>query len=325
MNYKSFADLHEDIRKNIGKIKADDFDLIVGIPRSGIIPAYTIALLLNKNCTDIRCLVKNEPLVKGKTRQIVHDFELPSEAKKILLVDDSIRSGQSLKDELEKLPTNLKNKITTLAIYSSLKHRDDVDIFLEYLSMPRVFEWNIYHHSIIKNSCVDIDGILCIDPTEEENDDGDKYRFFLLNAKPLFLPSGKIHTLVTNRLEKYRAETEKWLQIYGVKYESLIMLDLPSKEERLRLKIHSKHKAECYLKSGLNLFIESNQIQAEEIHRLTKKPVYCAESNKIYAAGPIFKFELKQEHKVHRCIKLLRRRLPEKYKNVFKKYIWFKL
>ena len=48
---------------------------------------------------------------------------------------------------------------------------------------------------------MDIDGVLCADPTPEENDDGEKYRHFLLNAPPLFIPKVTIGTLVTSRLE----------------------------------------------------------------------------------------------------------------------------
>lgn len=51
---------------------------------------------------------------------------------------------------------------------------------------------------------MDIDGVLCADPTPEENDDGEKYRHFLLNTPPLFIPKVTIGTLVTSRLEKYR-------------------------------------------------------------------------------------------------------------------------
>jgi uncharacterized HAD superfamily protein/adenine/guanine phosphoribosyltransferase-like PRPP-binding protein len=284
MDYKCFSDLNEDIRKNIGKISSYDFDLVVGIPRSGMVPAYMIALLLNKECTDITSLIENKPLKRGITRQTKIDLKYPSDAKKIVLVDDSIMSGESLKHELLKIPDEVKSKITTLAIYSSLPFRKDIDLFFEYVPAPRVFEWNVYHHSIVRHSCVDIDGVLCVDPTEEENDDGGRYRFFLLNAKPLILPHEKIHTLVTNRLEKYRPETEAWLKMHNVEYANLIMLGLPSKEERQRQGIHAKHKAKHYLKSELNFFIESDKYQAEEICKITSKPVFCVENNRLYTA-----------------------------------------
>jgi uncharacterized HAD superfamily protein/adenine/guanine phosphoribosyltransferase-like PRPP-binding protein len=284
MHYKSFTDLNDDIKKNIHLLQNKNFDLVVGIPRSGMIPAYKIALFLNLECTDINSFIRNEVLKKGKTRQSKNNLIYPHKAKKILLVDDSIYTGNSLKKELADIPQKLKNKITTLAIYSSKESRDDIDIFFEYVPMPRVFEWNIFHHSILSLSCVDIDGVLCLDPTNKENDDGERYKNFLVNAKPLFLPTGKIYALVTSRLEKYRKETETWLKKYNIEYEYLIMLDLPTMYERRKLGIHAKHKADYYKKSKAVLFIESNPSQSIEIRNRTSKNVYCVENNTLYKA-----------------------------------------
>ncbi|WP_377519775.1 hypothetical protein [Priestia megaterium] len=287
MNYRSYSDLSCVIRDNIPLLQSKEFDLIVGLPRSGMIPAYMIALHLNKKCCDIDSLVNNVALKTGSTRKSKEDILYPNEAKNILIVDDSIWSGKSLTSELLRMPDDIKSKITTLAIYSTKKVRDDVDLILEYLPTPRVFEWNIFHHSIVERSCFDIDGVLCIDPTEDQNDDGEQYVNFLLNALPLMIPTGKVHSLVTSRLEKYRPQTEDWLKRNGIKYDSLIMLDLPSKEERQRLGIHASHKAEAYKKSNQDLFFESERAQAIEIHRLTKKPVYCIETNEMFTKGKI--------------------------------------
>lgn len=102
---------------------------------------------------------------------------------------------------------------------------------------------------------------------------------FLKNAKPLILPSYKIHSLVTSRLEKYRKETEEWLQKYNIEYENLIMLDLPSKEERQRLNAHASHKLNYYKKTNTDLFIESDYYQAIKISKGTGKVVFCVDKN----------------------------------------------
>lgn len=282
MNYKNFANVSTDIRKNIFKIQDTQYDLVVGLPRSGMIPAYMIALHLNIEVTDLGSLIENIPLKKGSTRKSKKDFNLPQQAMKILLVDDSIDTGNSLKNDLNLLPDELREKVTTVAIYSSKSERTDIDIFFEYLPSPRIFEWNVFHKSTLVYSCVDIDGVLCIDPTEEENDDGEKYINFILNAKPLFLPTAKIHSLVTSRLEKYRSETEQWLSKHNIIYDHLIMLNLPSKKERQRLSAHGKHKAIYYKASKTDLFIESDARQASEISNLTGKVVLCIDNNTFY-------------------------------------------
>ena len=59
------------------------------------------------------------------------------------------------------------------------------------------------------------------------------------------------------------------------------MLDLPSKEERLRQNRHSSHKADYYRDSGCRLFIESEVGQATNITRMTGRPVYCVDAHQM--------------------------------------------
>jgi len=315
ISFKTFHDLSMDIRNNLHKIQGDKYDLIVGLPRSGMIPAYMISLYLNINCTDLISFIHNIPLKKGRTRQTKDNLIYPQDANNILIIDDSILSGLSLKKDLELIPNDLKNKITTLAIYSSKKERNDVDIFFEYVPIPRIFEWNIFHHSIMSRACVDIDGVLCVDPSEDVNDDGERYINFILNAEPLFLPTGKIHSLVTSRLEKYREVTEKWLKKHNIKYDNLIMLDLPDKETRQKLKAYASHKAVYYKKSNTEIFIESNAKQAMEICSLTGKPVYSIENNLMYDKNDLYKI-LKKEKKIRDFV-------PQNIKKIIKKLMFY--
>ena len=105
---------------------------------------------------------------------------------KVLVVDDSIATGKAVKKcrELLKDIEHLYN-IKYCAIYAVPLHTHSVDYFFEIVDYPRFFQWNIMNHSILQKTCMDIDGVLCADPTPEENDDGEKYRHFLLNALPL--------------------------------------------------------------------------------------------------------------------------------------------
>lgn len=285
MNYKSFADLSHDITQNLFKLHNEDYDLIVGIPRSGMIPAYMIGLYLNVHVTSLDAFIDNRKLITGSTRSAKDELEFAWDATKVLLVDDSISSGQSLSLVLDKIPEKLKEKITTLAVYSSSKSRRDIDIYFEYVATPRVFEWNVFHRDLMARSCLDIDGVLCIDPSEEENDDGEKYIDFILNAKPLYIPSSKVKALVTSRLEKYREQTKLWLEANNVQYEELIMLDLPSKEERQRLGVHASHKSNYYSRSKLDFFVESAPSQAVAIMQSSGKPVFCTGNNTMYTPG----------------------------------------
>ena len=287
MNFKTYNDLSRDIRRNLHKISKSQFDLVVGLPRSGMVPAYMIALFLNVNCTDLASFIENRPLKKGRTRHSRKDISLPHDAKKILIVDDSILTGKSLHQDVLTIPENLRHKLVTLAVYSNssenIKARDDVDVYFEHVLTPCVFEWNIFHHGMMANTCLDIDGVLCVDPEPHVDDDGEKYREFLENAEPFILPSEKVHSLVTSRLEKYRPETEKWLEKYDVAYGNLIMLDLKNLEERVKLNCSGKHKADYYKQSHCQLFVESAVAQSEEICKITGKIVYCTSNNSVYS------------------------------------------
>jgi uncharacterized HAD superfamily protein len=131
------------------------------------------------------------------------------------------------------------------------------------------------HNSFLARSCCDIDGVLCLDPTEEENDDGAGYLKFLNEVSPLHLPTVEIHTLVTSRLEKYRRDTEAWLDRHGVRYKRLVMAPYSSMTERRAANAHARLKAEVYLASDCELFLESDPRIAKEIFSITHKPVLC--------------------------------------------------
>jgi uncharacterized HAD superfamily protein/hypoxanthine phosphoribosyltransferase len=272
MNFRNFNDLGDCIRKNIS-VLPNDISLVVGVPRSGMVPAYMVGLHLNLPVTDLPSFLDGRP-VSGGAR-----FVENNNYKKILIVDDSIQSGSQLKKVKEKLENFTQFEFVYLAIFGSDENSSLCDYCFEIVSSPRAFEWNILHANwLFEYSCVDIDGVLCEDPSEEENDDGEKYKSFLLNAIPKYLPKSKVLALVTSRLEKYRPETEAWLNKHNIAYNELIMLDLPDKASRMKLGNHAEHKAKHYLaNNGAILFIESAKTQATKIFEITKKPVFSVE------------------------------------------------
>lgn len=289
-NFRTFGDMAQCIRKNITKIPFD-FDRIVGIPRSGMIPAYMIALFLNKKACSLDELMQNTSLSSGYSREI----ETNEKLEKILVVDDSVHSGVALSKTKEKIARcpHLKNvKIRYLAIYAREQAIGLVDYYFEIVPVPRLFQWNYLNVNVNERSCFDIDGVLCVDPTAEENDDGEKYRNFILNARPLYIPKYKIKALVTSRLEKYRAETEEWLHKNHVQYEKLYMLDLPNKEARIKMGAHGTFKAKIFAQTNAELFVESEPKQAEEIARLSGKPCICVGNDKYYEGDGICKVNL---------------------------------
>jgi uncharacterized HAD superfamily protein/hypoxanthine phosphoribosyltransferase len=274
MYYRTIADLNQIILKRLNIIPKD-FDLIVGVPRSGMLPANLLALYLNKPFTDIHSFL-NGHIYKAGARGQFFDVK---DYKKVLVVDDSIASGSAMlevKENLKHLAADFS--ISYCAIYVIPGKEKMVDYFFEVVPLPRYFQWNVFNHTTLEKACFDIDGVLCVDPTDEQNDDGPKYIDFILNAPPLFIPGAKIGTIVTSRLEKYRKQTEIWLEKNKVKYNELVMLDLPDMAARQKANNHGDFKAQAYMAKPYVLFIESNLAQAIQINRIAKKPVLCTEN-----------------------------------------------
>jgi uncharacterized HAD superfamily protein len=317
MNYKSIGELSSCIRSNLHKIP-QDVDLIVGIPRSGLLAGSVLALHLNIPIVDLEGFVENRKIKYGRTRSIRNPkIKAPKDADHILVVDDSAWSGKSMAAAVKLIESaNFGSQYTTCVAYVAHRGNREIDIYFEKVTMPRAFEWNIFHKRTLEECCVDIDGVLCVDPTNNENDDGEKYKRFLLNAVPLILPTTKIGALVTSRLEKYRRETQQWLEMNRIEYHDLVMLDLPDAATRRKLRIHGKFKAEVYRKyPGAHLFIESEARQAIEIAKLSGRSVLCFEDQRVYTPGTslnsvdsgVRKFGVRGYGKVKR---LLRKVLP---------------
>ncbi|MCJ2188392.1 phosphoribosyltransferase family protein [Novosphingobium beihaiensis] len=284
MYFRSIKDLYKDVWSNLHRLPRD-IDLVVGIPRSGMLPATMIALARNLPLADIDAFAEGRILASGSTRRET-EAGAGGDFAHVLVIDDSCRTGESMREARAKLAA-LANppRLTFAAVYGTGEEVSDADFIFADVPEPRVFEWNVLHHPIVSRSCFDIDGVLCVDPRSEQNDDGAAYLEFLLTAEPLHLPRREIAMLVTSRLEKYRPQTEEWLVRHGIRYKELRMLDLPDAATRRRLGLHGSFKAEVYRESGCALFIESELLQARQIAKLSGKPALSLQGPEMIRPG----------------------------------------
>jgi uncharacterized HAD superfamily protein/hypoxanthine phosphoribosyltransferase len=282
MQYRSVADLNDTIYRNAPRLPKD-VDLVVGIPRSGLLAATLISLTLNLPLADLDGFVAGRLLATGRTRRREGWGPDAGEFKNVLIVDDSINSGKSIEAARARIQASgYAGKVTFCAVYGLEVNQSGADLILEVVNQPRFFQWNLMHHPWLKHACLDIDGVLCADPTADENDDGERYHRFLTTASPLHVPSQTIGWLVTSRLEKYRERTEQWLANQGIRYDNLIMLDAASKSERQRLNAHGSFKADAYRSVNAILFVESDLAQAKTIAKSAGKPVLCVEAQQVF-------------------------------------------
>ncbi|WOD10916.1 phosphoribosyltransferase [Halopseudomonas laoshanensis] len=142
MNYRSVGDLSALISKHASKV-SQDVDLIVAIPRSGVLVASLISLKLNLPLTDLYAFLRNDDLKRGNTRTYKHDaLEKPQDAKHILLVDDSIASGNSMREAVAKVKEVYSGAVVTMVAFAQHQNIGEVDVYLDIVEQPRVFEWN---------------------------------------------------------------------------------------------------------------------------------------------------------------------------------------
>ena len=281
MIFKSYEDLATCIVNNLYRLPSD-IDLILGIPRSGTMVGNILALYCNLPFMDLYSFLSGNDFHIGNTKKRSNIIKTASEARHILLVDDSISSGKAIKEAYALLDrANQQLKITTMAVYGLSVTRHKVDICFEICEQPRFFEWNFMHNWYLEYCCMDIDGVICEDPLRQQNDDAEHYLAFLQNARPKLLPTEKVGKLVSCRLEKYRATTEKWLLEHNVIYGELILLDGISAKQRALSFNHGAFKARIYKDSNCVLFIESDYDQALEVCQLSGKPVFCLEKRQI--------------------------------------------
>lgn len=276
MFFRSISDMNMTILRNLTMIP-QDIDLVVGIPRSGLLAANMLALYLNKPITDLDGLLEGRMLSKGKRVVANFDGDIIGSAKKILIFDDCISRGTEINKARQRVEeAGLGDRAIYGCVFSFPENPHLADIVMETIPRPMCFQWSCMYTPELSYSCVDIDGILCHDCPKEQDDDGEGYIKFLENATPLFLPTHEVRWLVTSRLEKYREHTERWLAKHNVPYKELIMLDAANPTERAANGAHWRFKADFY-KSQKDawLFIESDPYSASEISKAAGKPALC--------------------------------------------------
>jgi orotate phosphoribosyltransferase len=245
------------------------YDLIMGIPRSGLLVASIIALKLAKP------LSTPEHFLQGKcwrSKAMHKENNLTS----ILLVDDSITSGRTMKRVAGSLLEHSNNiTITRAALMATKNSCKLIDLYHKIIPHPRIFEWNLLHAKKGSVAC-DMDGVLCENCPSGIDKNEEMYTKWLENARPYLIPAFTLDAIVSNRLEKYRPQTETWLAKHKVRYKQLIMWDLQSKA--VRKGQYARHKTELLLQIRPEMFWESSYHQAKQICKATGIPTFCTDT-----------------------------------------------
>jgi hypoxanthine phosphoribosyltransferase len=247
-----------------------DFDAIVAIPRAGMLVGSVLALKLGSPLTYPQSFSKGFVWHSGfganfnrrKTMTII------SQCKKVLLVDDSINNGRTMKMAEEFVRRfNPNMEIYKAAITATWKGKKFVDYY--HVLIPAgwysVYEWQLSTGYKGNNVCSDMDGVLTEEcsPCKSE----DIYLAWIKTAKPLFKPKYELNAIITDRLEKHRKETEEWLAKNNIEYKQLLMAKT--------VQDRSDHKKDCLLELKPIFYIESNYELARMLWNKTRIPILC--------------------------------------------------
>jgi hypoxanthine phosphoribosyltransferase len=270
------------IVENIERVRELPFDVIVHMPRSGTIPAALLATYL------IKPLASVDEFAQGMiSLRKSHGYNPTLD--RILLVDDSFRTGQQMREAINKIRQfKPDTKITTLAVFDVMPIGAE-RLFNPDLSLHRhsdsefyLYPWFVWKTGKSGEMAFDMDGILCRDCRAEEDDDGEAYLNFLRTAEPKFLTDFKLGMIVTARLEKYRAETEEWLRRHGVRYKKLVMGPWANLKDRRKDDVGA-WKGQIFRRAAqTKIFVESCPLQAATIHLVSDKPTWCPYGDRIF-------------------------------------------
>jgi len=298
INYITYSDLAKDVRENIWKIP-HDIDVVLSIPRSGLIPGIMIAEYFNIPITTVDNLVKTgniEDSLLGNGRRLICKKEINGEKpkKKILVVDDTFYSGAGMKEAQEKLK-NFDYDFVYLVVYTenpkipkNIIYFRDISLYGALSSFVfakvSIFEWNLFHHGMLSEILYDIDGVIFNDPPDERNEEA--YLNYIKNPIPKFIPqdlSNKCLNFATYRLNKYRDITYNSLQNVGIKIGHLYMFNAENYNQRNITQAPYIYKGIIFKEhEEYKLFVESDDYQAQFIHNISGKPVLSIEKNIVY-------------------------------------------
>lgn len=272
LHFRNYADLVSAVRTLAAKLPPD-VDAVLGVPRSGMIAASLLAVHMNLP------LGVAGPEIKAMTFASGRRIGATTSRAPVVL-EDSAYTGASLRASVAAVEGC--DRVIPAAVYVSSPDIVPGLVWAEEVPSPRVFEWNLFGSEMIRSSLLDIDGVLCPDPTMPEEDE-EAYAKFLETTPPLHRPLFPVGGLVTNRLEIHREVTERWLARNGIQYESLRMAPFRTPSERRRHSTPVALKSAWYSMHGMpGILVESNDRIGAAVALNTGMPVITTDSMRLW-------------------------------------------
>lgn len=136
-----------DIKSLVTQLNGIPFDLIIGLNRGGCLPAVCLSHALKKPATMIDWSTRDGANITPKSIQ-TYVADVSTDYKYVLLVDDLVDSGKSIKSLVAKFTPHCNVEVATLL------HNTDVDLGVQHYygtaysrkAEPRYFDfwWEMY-------------------------------------------------------------------------------------------------------------------------------------------------------------------------------------
>lgn len=260
LNYRNYLDLSNCIKSNIHKIQK--YDLFVGVPRSGLLVANLMALLLNKPVCTVQEMANGLPPQNGFSRKI-DDKKFYNN---VLVVDDSVNTGKSI-NYVKEIFKNKGIDADYCAVYSTSEAIKHVDIVFEIVEKPRIFQWNYFNNSIINSSAVlfehiFLSGIKCPKNTNE-------LECILTSIQPVLLKNVKIGMIFTGYNKNAADLIINWLNKYNIEFNQVLFCDSKNLFSRIDYKYFKEKKSDF---SKIKLMLLGSDYLANKVSSLLNVP-----------------------------------------------------
>jgi orotate phosphoribosyltransferase len=254
-----------------------DIDAVAGVPRSGMIPATTLAAMLHLPLFQVTAAGLREVVSLGRLKDVARP-------QRPLIVDDSVFTGV----QMEKVRTIMRASTGMRPVYAAVYCTHRLSGTLDLVGRkidPHLFAWNLFNSSLVSAMAFDFDGVLCADPPDYLDCDDGRAAEWFAKAPPLY-PARMVEVpaIITGRLERHRAVTEAWLAKWGVRCQRLIMSPHTSHLERNERV--AAWKAAEYAKLPQEFYVESDPRQSLKIYRASGKKVICPTAGIVWQELP---------------------------------------
>jgi len=287
--YVTVEDLSRDALSLLPRLPSDIVQ-VIGSARSGLVPATLLAEMLHVPISIIRNR-QGDIVPAGNGWRLLQGA--PKRKGRTLVVDDTTMTGNSMlriKQIIER--ARLPGPFLYVTIYCNPAAVNKPDLWAVDLPWPHLLEWNLFNSVLLDSFALDFDGILCQDCPRANDDDGARYKQWMIEVRPLHLVRrGSIQLIVTARLEKYRPLTAEWLKKWGIRVKKMVMGPWATLAERHGEDV-AAWKAETLnyflrKRGGIppRFFIESDPRQAERIAELTSGLVVCPTARRCFGVA----------------------------------------